>query len=235
MKLTDRLIKIMPAYSWIPLVTAFSWNMIVYSGSKIIAGDWHHYNIETQLDLAIPFLPWTILIYFGCYLFWIANYILSARQGQEEAWRFLSADFLAKCICLFFFLAFPTTNTRPEVVPEGFWGTLMHFLYTVDSADNLFPSIHCLTSWFCYIGVRGRKNIPVAYRIFSCAAAVAVFISTLTTKQHVLADVVAGVLLAELCYFIAGHTRLAYWYGCIFGRINNSLRFHPKGETAGEK
>lgn len=235
MKLTDRLIKIMPAYSWIPLATAFSWNMIVYSGSKIIAGDWHHYNIETQLDLAIPFLPWTILIYFGCYLFWIANYILSVRQGQEETWRFLSADFLAKCICLFFFLAFPTTNTRPEVVPEGFWGTLMHFLYTVDSADNLFPSIHCLTSWFCYIGVRGRKNIPVAYRTFSCVAAVAVFLSTLTTKQHVLADVVAGVLLAELCYFIAGHTRLACWYGDVFGRINSSLRFHPKGETAGEK
>lgn len=40
----------------------------------------------------------------------------------------------------------------------------MRFVYAVDAADNLFPSIHCLVSWFCYIGLRGRRDIPVWYR-----------------------------------------------------------------------
>ena len=29
----------------------------------------------------------------------------------------------------------------------------MRVLYRVDEADNLFPSIHCLTSAFCFIAV----------------------------------------------------------------------------------
>ena len=42
----------------------------------------------------------------------------------------------------------------------------MRFLYQVDAADNLFPSIHCLTSWFCYIGIRGRVRAEMVSRIF---------------------------------------------------------------------
>lgn len=121
--------QIAPMYIWLPLIFEFVFNTLVYAGAKIIAGEWHHYNIETKLDLAIPFLPWTIMIYFGCYLFWAANYVLSVRGDASSAWRFLSADFLAKCVCLFFFLVFPTTNTRPEVTGSSIWDVLMRFLY----------------------------------------------------------------------------------------------------------
>jgi membrane-associated phospholipid phosphatase len=211
--------KILPVYGWIALAAEFALNTLVYNGAKLIAGGWHHYNLETDLDRAIPFVPWTVFIYFICFAFWAANYILSVRQGREAAYRFLSADCLAKWICLLFFLLLPTTNTRPEVTGHGVWDMLMRFLYWVDSPDNLFPSIHCLTSWMCYIGIRGRRNIPLGYRIFSCLMAIAVFISTLTTKQHVLVDVVGGVLLAEGCYMITGRTRLSVWYGRFFDRL----------------
>jgi hypothetical protein len=53
--------------------------------------------------------------------------------------------------------------------------------------------------------------------------AVAVFISTLTTKQHVLVDVAGGVILAEGCYFIAGHTRIAVWYGRFFNWLTGKI------------
>ena len=94
--------QIAPMQIRLPLIFEFVFNTLVYAGAKIIAGGWHHYNIETKLDLAIPFLPWTIVMYFGCYLFWAANYVLSVRGDASSAWRFLSADFLAKCVCLFF-------------------------------------------------------------------------------------------------------------------------------------
>lgn len=226
MNLRRRLNLLLPEYTWIPLITEFVLNSMVYGGAKIIASGWHHYNMETALDQKIPFLPWTVLIYFGCYLFWAANYVLSSRQGREEAYTFLSADFLAKWICLVFFLLLPTTNTRPSVPEGGIWNTLMRFLYWIDSPENLFPSIHCLTSWFCYIGIRGRKNVSVFYRAFSLLFALAVCVSTLTTKQHVILDVVGGVALAELSYWAAGHTGLAKWYGALF---EQRLR---KGERA---
>jgi hypothetical protein len=53
----------------------------------------------------------------------------------------------------------------------------MSFLYSVDTASNLFPSIHCLVSWFCFIGIRGNQKIPLWYRAFSFVAAILVFIS----------------------------------------------------------
>lgn len=223
MKLKKWIAGIIPVYGWIPLIAEFALNTIVYNGAKLIAGSWHHYNLETDLDRMIPFVPWTVSIYFGCFIFWAVNYILSVRQGKERAYRFLSADFLAKCICLVFFLALPTTNTRPEVGQDGIWNMAIRFLYWVDSPDNLFPSIHCLTSWMCYIGLRGQKNVPRAYRCFSCVMAVAVFISTLTTRQHVLMDVAGGVLLAEVCWYIAGHTSLAVRYGSVFERITSRV------------
>lgn len=229
MSLNKKLSDILPVYGWIPLIAEFVLNSAVYGGAKLIAGNWHHYNMETALDQAIPFVPWTVFIYFGCYLFWVANYILCVRVGsRKDAYRFLSADFLAKVICFACFLLWPTTNTRPEITGNGIWDLGMRFLYQVDSADNLFPSIHCLTSWMCYIGIRGRKEVASGYRLFSCLMAIAVFISTLTTKQHVLIDVAGGVLLAEFCYWVAGCSALAEWYGRVFDRLTGRVFLKTK-------
>ncbi len=189
-------------YGFLPLLVAFSFNMAVYGGARMIAEDWHHYNVESPLDGLIPFWPPSVAVYLGCYLFWAANYILIARQEKKEICQFFSADFISRAACLVIFLIFPTTNTRPAVEPTGFWNQAMRLVYSVDAADNLFPSIHCLVSWFCYIGLRGRKEIPLWYRFASLVMAVLVCISTLTTKQHVILDVAGGVLLAEICFWI---------------------------------
>ena len=201
-----------PEYSLFPLILAFSFNMAVYTGARLIAGGWPHYNIESKLDRALPFWPPAAAVYLGCYLFWIANYILIARQKKEEVCRFFWSDFLSRIVCFVFFLVFPTTNIRPFVEPEGFWNQVMCWLYSIDAADNLFPSIHCLVSWFCYIGIRGKKDIPVWYRGFSLIMALMVCVSTLLTKQHVMVDVIGGVLLAEICFCIGKRKGVPNFY-----------------------
>ena len=40
------------------------------------------------------------------------------------------------------FILLPTTNARPEVTGNGLSSILMRFIYTVDPATDLFPSIH---------------------------------------------------------------------------------------------
>ncbi|MGN0294456.1 MAG: phosphatase PAP2 family protein [Lachnospiraceae bacterium] len=184
----------------VPLILAVAVNMAVYAGARMIAGDWYHYNIETSLDRMIPFWPPSAAIYLGCYIFWAVNYILIARQEKRKVCQFFAGDVLSRLVCLAFFLLIPTTNTRPAVEDTGFWNLVMRLIYAVDAPDNLFPSIHCLVSWLCYIGIRDCRKIPLGYRIFSGVLAVAVCISTLTTKQHVIADVAGGILLAELCF-----------------------------------
>ena len=206
------------------LATTLAWNEAVYLGARQIAQSWHHYDMTTTIDRLIPFIPGTVSIYFGCYLFWCINYFLCAVQEKQARDRFFCADMLAKGICFCLFLLIPTTNIRPEVTGSTVWDTLMKLLYRIDAADNLFPSIHCLVSWFCWIGVRGRKDIPAVYRHFSLTVAVAVCLSTLTTKQHVLADVLSGVLLAELCYLFSGRTNIRFIYSSVISHLSKLLR-----------
>lgn len=223
------LASLMPAYGWIAVIFAFSFNTLVYTGSRIIAGKWFHHNIETAADRMIPFFAPSAAVYLGCYVFWAVNYILIARQEKKEVCRFFAGDFLSRLVCLFFYLIFPTTNVRPVLEPDGFWNQIMLWVYSVDAADNLFPSIHCLVSWLCYIGIRKRTDIPCWYRRLSCVMAVLVCISTLTTKQHVLADVAGGIVLAEICLRIGRIHLIWERYEKVLDRVNCRL-FREKKE-----
>ena len=62
------------------MLTAFVWNELVYLGARFITGSRRHYDMTTALDRRIPFLPWTITIYFGCFVFWTINYYLCSKQ-----------------------------------------------------------------------------------------------------------------------------------------------------------
>ena len=228
-KLLKGLTRILPAYGVFPVIFSFVFNCLVYSGSRVIAGGWYHHNIETGVDRSIPFVPEFLVIYFGCYVFWAVNYILIARQDRRSVYQFFTGDFISRCVCLVSFLAFPTTNTRPLITGSGLWNQAALWLYSIDAADNLFPSIHCLVSWFCYLGIRGRKEIPRWYQSVSMVIAILVFASTLLTKQHVIVDVAGGILLAEFCFFIGRKTDLYRIYERFGSRIEQKIRRLTEG------
>lgn len=212
-----------PGYSLFPIILALLLNQIAYCGGRLIAGEWQHYNLETALDMWIPFWPPAVAVYFGSYIFWLICYLLLARQGKREAYHFFLSESLAKLVCMAFFLVLPTTNTRPLVEVDGIWNQLMIFLYSIDAADNLFPSIHCLESWLCFIGIRRRRGTPAWFQRFSGIAAILICASTLLTKQHVIVDVVAGILLAKLCYYVGKRRMVLEFYGKCMDIINEKV------------
>lgn len=204
---------IIPEIMWLPLFLSITFNSAVYYGARLLTAKRIHYDFTGVLDEQIPFLSWSVIIYLGCYLFWVVNYIIGCRQDEEKAFRFISADLFAKIICLLCFLICPTTNIRPFVAGDSIWDQLMRLLYRIDAADNLFPSIHCLTSWFCYIAVRKNEKVPQWYKLFSLLTVIGICISTLTTKQHVIPDVIAGVGLAQISYLLVEKSGFSRRYG----------------------
>lgn len=100
----------------------------------------------------------------------------------------------------------------------------MRFLYRVDAADNLFPSIHCLTSAFCFIAVRSNEKIPGWYRAASLFMTVSIYVSTLTTKQHALVDVIAGVLLAEASWLFVKVSGFSKRYADVVSKVYARLK-----------
>ena len=190
----------------LPLAITFLVNSVVYWGAPRLTGDRQFHDLSLPIDSYVPLMPAFIVIYFGCYIFWVVNYVIVALREEKKKYQFFTADFYARMICLLFFVFFPTTNTRPELVGDGIFIQGMKFLYQIDAPVNLFPSIHCMASWFCCIGLRGDKQIPKWYKWVSKIIAVLVFISTLATKQHVFVDILGGVAVAEITWFVSCHT-----------------------------
>ena len=218
-------------YSVIPLITCFAFNTLVYYGAMVINNNRFHYDFTMDFDRRVPIIPGFVIIYFVCYVFWAINYILIGRISKEHCMKFVLADISSRCVCFIFFILIPTTNIRPEILGNGIGDQLLRHLYLIDHPENLFPSIHCLVSWFCFIGIRNQKQVPRWYRVFSCLFAIAVCLSTQFTKQHYIVDVFGGIIIAELTYYIAHHSK---WYrgveklfdkisAIIFGKNNIDL------------
>ncbi len=180
------------------VLAALILHCFTYFGTRLFTTGWHHHDMTTWLDKYIPFLPCTVVIYLGCYIFWAVNYTLGCTQDEKNAKIFLLTEIIAKTVCLACYVIIPTTNVRPIIEGTGIFENIMMRLYTMDAADNLFPSIHCLSSWLCIIAVRDQKRVPNVYKVITVILATMVCISTLTTKQHVIVDVIAGILLAEI-------------------------------------
>lgn len=197
-----------PEYGILSLIVCFSINGFVYWGTQFIMEGKKHYDFTSKLDNRIPFIKEWVIIYLGCYIFWVINYILITHEGKEKWFRFAFADILSRLICGIFFVILPTTNIRPMVPGNDIFSWLMRFVYHMDPPSNLFPSIHCLMSWFCFVGIRSSKKVPFWYKAFSCIFAILVCLSTQFTKQHYLIDIAGGILIAELCYYIACHTQI---------------------------
>lgn len=177
-------------------------NMPVYYVGRLLTMNRNHTNLTTAFDDRIPLIPAMIIVYWGCYIYWVISYLIALSQDYETAKKFAIAEIAGKIVCFVIFMVFPTTMTRPEITGTDVFSQLMKFLYFVDMPDMLFPSIHCYVSWMCYLGVKDMPNLKRKWKILILLIAVLVCISTVTCKQHVVYDIFGGVLLAEISYRI---------------------------------
>ena len=199
--------RILPSYARIRLVLVVIINLIVYEGTQFLMLHAKHWDLALPLDARIPFRPAWIVIYILAYLQWAVGFIVISRESRAHCNRVLAGEIIAKFICMLFFIALPTRIERPVVEGSGFIAWLMRLVYAGDLPGNLFPSIHCLESWLCFRGAIGMKRVPRWYAPAMLALSLMVFASTVLVKQHVLVDIPAGVLVAELGLLLSDKLR----------------------------
>lgn len=166
---------------------------------------------KIPLDDMIPIVSIFIIPYIWSYLYWaMGPMIVSTCEKQHFK------DYMAACVisCLLGMLClafFPTYMDREleglyaVVENPTFWDKLRQFWYSLDGsrmAYNLLPSFHCINSTLCYLGVMGRKEIPLWFRIYSLITTLLIFASTCYVKQHYVLDVVTGAALAGIVFFL---------------------------------
>lgn len=160
------------------------------------------FSLSLPVDEMIPLHVEWVTVYVGSYLFWTAGYIALSHIDKQRFLQLFRADCVAKVICAAAFILLPTEIVRPEL-PEGFFGEMLGIIYALDTPDNLFPSVHCLTSWLLARSFMKVKAVHPALRWGAVACALLVFASTLFTRQHFIIDIPAGVIAAEAALLIA--------------------------------
>lgn len=158
----------------------------------------HSPSLAISLDEQIPFLPWTIAIYDWIY---IIIFLPLFTVRDVKLFLAISKGFaFIIFISLTFFLFFPVKIERPEILaPKDFFEWWVYLNYKIDKPTALFPSMHVSNAIFSGLAVLyWSKKIGVPAFILS----ILISISTLTVKQHFIADVLAGIFLASLSYYL---------------------------------
>ncbi len=161
---------------------------------------------ELAVDRLVPLVPEWALAYGALYLFLIVL-PLFVVQPEELIRRTVLAYLTVWLAAYAGFLLYPTVAPRPaEVAGGGFaaWG--LRLLYDADPPYNCFPSLHVAHS---FVSALACSRVHRALGLVAVACALLVALSTLFTKQHYVADLVAGIALAGLAHalFLRGYRR----------------------------
>ena len=164
------------------------------------------YAPEVAWDRVLPLAPTWALIYGALYAFLILLPVIVVQQKEmirRTVWAYLTVWSVAYAC----FLLYPTVAPRPaRVAGDGFavWG--LRFLYDADPPYNCFPSIHVAHSYVSALACH-RVHRALGWVALSFASLVA--IATLFTKQHYVADVIAGMFLALAAHavWLRGYSR----------------------------
>lgn len=191
-----RLSRLLPAAAAAALGASYACNCLVYFGTQRLARGKKARCMETRADRLVPFRAGWVWPYISFFPLWIAGYARVARLGRRELLQLTAAHVLAESVCGVFFVLLPTTNTRPAL-PPGPSGRVLGLIYRADPPLNLFPSVHCTVSRLVWTFLRGERRVPLPVRALFAGWAGCVCASTVLVRQHVLADVAAGLALAE--------------------------------------
>ena len=202
-----------PVYIWVPVIVGVAFNTVGYMTLQHFKYVFHFRDFSIGLDNKIPFVPWMIIIYIMvAYTQWVIGFITCAREGQKFCYRFLSAEIVAKALCFLIYLIIPTTIVRPEIQGHGFILGMVRRVYSTDAPMNLFPSIHCLESWFCFRAALSQKKTGRVYPWITFIASLMVFSSVVLVKQHVLVDIIGGILIFEVAMLLTRKHDLSRFY-----------------------
>lgn len=153
------------------------------------------------LDQWVPFLPNTVWIYMSEWLLFGVLYYFA--RDLRNLNRYLYAFLTLQTLSVAIFWIWPTTYPRHLFPLPDDLNALTYYSFSnlraIDSPNSCCPSLHVSSvylSSFLYIDER-RRIFPFALLWATLVAA-----STLTTKQHYIIDLVAGLMMAVICYWI---------------------------------
>ncbi len=180
-----------------------AWAAIIYLIPNHFPASVPHLLPFTWVDQLVPLVPWTIWIYASELILIAVSYLLA--KDMENVNKYIYSFLAIQTLSCIIFVFWPTTYPRdlfplpPDLPIESLTFQLFTSSRILDSPNNCFPSLHVSSvylSSFIFLHEQKKK-----FPLFLCWAT-AVALSTLTTKQHYMADIVSGFTLSVFFYWL---------------------------------
>ncbi len=162
--------------------------------------------IHTRLDDIIPFCEIFIIPYFIWFLYiavTVAYFLLTSKQDFLKCCIYL---FSGMTICLLIYTVWPNGHyLRVDLNSLGRDNIFIHMLsgiYSIDTATNVFPSIHVFNSIGAMIAINKSEKLHqikwLQWGTF--VLTVLICMSTVFLKQHSVMDIMGALVLNFLLY-----------------------------------
>lgn len=199
-QLRHRLQVCLPAYAaW-----AVTYEAVGSYASRLPAVD-----LTTTFDERIPYLPGWIWVYVFTYVAPLLALLLV--RDDKRVYRALLAVGIASVSAYVVFVMYPVRIPRP-ILGDSVSDHMVALSQALDHPANQLPSLHVANAWILYATVAGERS-ERWFRAVAAMMALAITMSTLFVKAHVVLDVATGAIWGPVAYWVAGHflERLVQW------------------------
>jgi membrane-associated phospholipid phosphatase len=176
---------------------------IIWIGLFLIVG-WYAnqlpaVDLSLGIDDKITLIPQFVWIYLLCFIY---PFLLLTIT---KSWHWYNIALLASVFCTVIAYAvhitMPVIFAKPQLGP-GISENILGFIYRHDfkpGAQNL-PSLHVSLSLIVYLAA-SKQQLKKIYEIIILLFSMLIILSTLFVKQHLLVDVIAGVLVTIFVWY----------------------------------
>ncbi|MBI4924279.1 MAG: phosphatase PAP2 family protein [Bdellovibrio sp.] len=152
------------------------------------------------IDRMIPFLPNTVWIYMSEYIYFAVVYFVAKEPDNLN--KYLYSFFAIQVLSVAIFWIIPTTYPRELFPLQDDLNSITYYAFShlrmADSPANCCPSLHVSSVFLSsLVFLQEQRKKFIFFFIWNLLIAV----STLTTKQHYLVDVVTGIVIACVSYW----------------------------------
>ncbi len=190
--------------AWVSIVLVLVCSVffiIVYAGTSFLSDyiPWRT-TLYFTFENSIPFVPSASIVYLSMMLLLgFAPFILRSSEEILPLFWVLIAEI---SIGGLFFIFLPFDTSYPVREAQGFSGVMFDIADFVNMKRNYFPSLHVSFAFTAALFYSSKTNKAGALLFFIWASAISV--STILIHEHYLIDVIAGILLAFVCWKIIG-------------------------------
>ncbi len=166
------------------------------------------YPIESKLDQWIPFSEVFVIPYFLWFIYIAATVIYFLFTSKSDFYKFCANIFIGMTICLTIYTIWPNGHyLRADLDTLGrsnIFTSIIGKLYAIDTATNVFPSIHVFNSIAAYIAIHKSEALRRLPKLQFGALILTILIcmSTVLLKQHSILDIFGAMALNMIMYVI---------------------------------